>query len=81
MQKYDYRVSFEEAVKQGIPKEEYARESSKNVILTWIANELAEANRLKRIEIESRIYEGEIKTTVENQEKLTKDLEDQAKCI
>ena len=49
--KYEYIISFDEAIKQGIPKEEYARESSKNCILTWIANELAEANRLKRMEI------------------------------
>lgn len=53
--KYDYAVSFEKAIKQGIPKEEYARESSKNVILTWIANELAELNRLKRLELSEKL--------------------------
>jgi len=49
--KYTYEKVFDEAIKRGIPKEEYARESSKLQIITWIANELAEANRLKRIEL------------------------------
>lgn len=58
MSKYDYEVSFEKAIKEGVSKEEYARESSKNVILTWIANELAEANRLTRYELKCR--QGEL---------------------
>ena len=49
MGKYDYKVNFEEAIKRGISPEQYARESSKLTILNWIANELAEANRLKRL--------------------------------
>lgn len=54
MGKYEYKTSFEEAIKQGIDENEYARESSKNCILTWIANELAEANRLKRLELKEK---------------------------
>lgn len=51
--KYNYKISFEKAKAFGIDENEYARESSKNCILTWIANELAEANRLKRLELKS----------------------------
>ena len=51
MGKYEYQTLFEEAIKHGVAKEEYSRESSKMCIMTWIANELAEANRLKRIEL------------------------------
>ena len=46
MGKYQYEISFEKAIEAGVSKEEYSRESSKNCILTWIANELAESNRL-----------------------------------
>lgn len=49
--KYTYETSFDKAIKYGIDKNEYARESSKLTILTWIANELAEANKLKRLEL------------------------------
>ena len=51
MNKYTYKSSFEEAIKQGVDKNEYARHSSVNCILTWIANELAEANKLKRLQL------------------------------
>lgn len=51
MGKYQYKISYEEAIKQGVSKEEYSREASKNCIMTWIANELAETNRLKRLEL------------------------------
>lgn len=54
MTKYNYRVDYEEAIKQ-MSKEESSRGVSKEHILTWIANELAEANRLKRLEIRSII--------------------------
>ena len=72
MGKYEYKISFEKAIEQGIDKNEYARESSKNCIMTWIANELAEANRLKRIELAPKYLNTE--TTPFN----PKDLEDQA---
>lgn len=49
--KYTYETSFEKAEQAGIDRKDYARESSKLCILTWIANELAEANRLKRKEV------------------------------
>lgn len=49
--KYTYETSFDKAIEFGIDKNEYARESSKLCILTWIANELAEAIRLKRLEL------------------------------
>lgn len=52
MGKYEYQSLFDEAIKHGVSKEEYSREQSKLHILTWIANELAEANRLKRIELD-----------------------------
>jgi len=51
MGKYSYLVNYEAAIAQGISKEEYARESSSNAIQTWIANELAELNRLTRFEL------------------------------
>lgn len=76
MGKYNYETSFEEAVKQGIPKEEYARESSKNVILTWIANELAEANRLKGIEIRVQLMTRE--SQAKGMKEILTTLEDQA---
>lgn len=47
-------------------------------MLRCIANELAEANRLKRIEISSKFVEAEIRTTPGNLERLEKDLKDQA---
>ena len=56
--KYNYETSFEGAIKQGIPKNEYARESSKNCILTWIANEQARANELKILELRIKITES-----------------------
>lgn len=37
---------------------------------------LKKANKLKRLELELKLYEGEIKTTIENQEKFDKDLQD-----
>ena len=74
MGKYHYEQSFEKAIEQGVSKEEYARESSKNCIMAWIANELAEQNRLKRIELEQTFAEQCGMTA-----KLTKDvLEDKA---
>jgi len=51
--------------------------TGKELWLALIANELAEANRLKRIEIEAIIFAEEIRTTTENQEKFAKDLKDQ----
>jgi len=50
-------------------------ESSKDVQL-WIANELAEANRLKRLEMKLKDYD--YLNSNEAYEKLLKDLEDQA---
>lgn len=61
MGKYDYKTNFEEAIKRGITPEQYARESSKLTILNWIANELAEANKLKRLEIKQFVTQS-IKT-------------------
>lgn len=55
MSKYNYETNYEEAIKQGVSKEEYSREASKNCILTWIANELAESNKLKRLELSLKI--------------------------
>lgn len=53
-------------------------ESKRDLYLGFIANELAEANRLKRLEIESTFYKEEIMTTPANLVKLQKDLEDKA---
>ncbi len=53
MGKYTYEQSWEMVQKEN-PKlniKEYINSSSSLVIQTWIANELAEGNRLKRIEI------------------------------
>ena len=51
MGKYNYKVSFKGAIKAGLSKEVYSQFSSGLIIQTWIANELAEANRLKRWEL------------------------------
>ncbi len=51
--KYTYEQSWE-AIQKELPNvkiEDYVNESSKLVILTWIANELATANKLKAIEL------------------------------
>jgi len=58
MSKYSYETNYEEAIKQGVSKEEYSREASNNCIQTWIANELAESNRLKRIELRNKFNAG-----------------------
>lgn len=50
----------------------------KTRMLQAIANELAEANRLKRIDLESKFVEQEIKTTPEALDKFIKSLEDKA---
>ena len=60
MGKYEYETLFDEAIKHGVSKEEYSRESSKMCILTWIANELAEMNRLKRLELANSEQEYDI---------------------
>ncbi len=49
--KYTYETSFDKAIEYGIDKNEYSREASKLTVLTWIANELAEANRIKRLQL------------------------------
>ena len=46
--------------------------------LNNIANEIAESNRLKRVELEAKYVEVEIKTTPECLNSFTKSLEDQA---
>lgn len=75
MGKYQYQTNYEEAIKQGVSKEEYSREASKNCIQTWIANELAEANRLKRLELMAKFPPPED----ENAKRVwLKSLEDQA---
>ena len=51
MKKYNYQTSYEDAIKNGVSKEEYSRFSSKLWCLNNISNELAEANRLKIIEL------------------------------
>ena len=48
------------------------------VALYCVANEVAELNRLKRIELESMVMMEEIRTTPENLDKFSKDLEDRA---
>ena len=84
MSKYNYEINYEEAIKQGISKEGYSREASKNCIQTWIANELAEANRLKRLEIRRIVMDFNIKNPDENWwqsptgQQTIKDLTDQA---
>ncbi len=45
--------------------------------LYFIANELAEKNRLKRIELNLKMYAAEIRTTPKNLERFDKELEDQ----
>ncbi len=53
MAKYEYEQSWEKSQRDN-PKlniKEYINTSSSLVIQTWIANELAEANRLKRLEL------------------------------
>lgn len=53
IQKYHYKQSWAAMQKElpDIKLEDYVKESSKLVILTWIANELATANKLKAIEL------------------------------
>ncbi len=53
MGKYEYEQSWEKSQRDN-PKlniKEYINTSSSLVIQTWIANELAEANRLKRLKL------------------------------
>lgn len=55
MVKYQYEQSWDK-LQQELPNvdiKSYVNESSKLCVQTWIANELAEANRLKRLEFQS----------------------------
>lgn len=54
--KYNYLKDYELAAKYGVSPQEYAVDSTKSWCLNNIANELAEANRLKRLELMSKFH-------------------------
>lgn len=60
--KYHYQQSWAFIQKEmpHVKLEEYVNESSKLVILTWIANEKARSNELKKMELEIKIQSGEV---------------------
>ena len=82
MGKYKYITVFEEAIKFGLTKEEYSKESSKLTIFTWIANELAEANRLERLKLKIEHFpRGDLRTQETNSQLLADSRADLGLCV